>query len=555
NSAGPGSRGRLIDFVNLRSVMHETNLLRFLVYPGQSQSPDQAAQGLRMAQVWNPNYLTDAPVPSGIEWQMDASLGLTPAGQTVTVDPNFWRDPPGVRPVGQQLEYEKDGLYFFLFRQKRRPQTQFTEEFLRNFGGFVVQLPYTPSPDLLLTDRRMANDPLVHFTAEDLAPGQVIHTAPEGYTEVILSPLLRQPSNRPGVGFAVTERMMTNHLGNQPKVVSARAPWGENPDLGAAVPPADAPNSIAFDVAFKDPLVTTPDDWNFPTNKLAGIGLLGRVHRGTPWQTFYLKAKSPPAGTATIVDRFQGTKSWAAWAGSPLTRPENDRLFLDLFTTAPNDNAARGLLSVNQTNAAAWSAVLSGVRVLGDTNRATTNSVRVRQIEPGSAQLGRIIESIHQARSHYPGGRFRRLGDVLSAPALTAGYATNLVRFNGQWMLLPGTNLFVSPFLSPFEDVVTGTTRPAEVPDEVLEAIPQQILSLLHGDEPRVVVYAYGQSLKPAPNSIVTRPGPFFGLCTNYVVTGEHATRTVVRFDGSPYPNRNDLRAVVEDHQTLPPDN
>ena len=36
----------------------------------------------------------------------------------------------------------------------------------------------------------------------------------------------------------------------------------------------------------------------------------------------------------------------------------------DLFTAVPNDNAARGLLSVNQTNDAAWAAVLAGVIAL-----------------------------------------------------------------------------------------------------------------------------------------------------------------------------------------------
>jgi hypothetical protein len=41
-------------------------------------------------------------------------------------------------------------------------------------------------------------------------------------------------------------------------------------------------------------------------------------------------------------------------------------LLADIFTTALNDNAARGLLSVNQTNLAAWSAVLSAVTVVSN---------------------------------------------------------------------------------------------------------------------------------------------------------------------------------------------
>jgi hypothetical protein len=94
---------------------------------------------------------------------------------------------------------------------------------------------------------------------------------------------------------------------------------------------------------------------------------------------------------------------------------------------------------------------------------------------------------------------------------------------------------------------------PAVVPDEVIEQVPQQILSLVRTDEPRMVIYAFGQALKPAPNAIVTRPGPFYGLCTNYIVTSEMATRTVVRMDGAP--RTGQLRAVIEDHRVLPPEN
>ena len=45
-------------------------------------------------------------------------------------------------------------------------------------------------------------------------------------------------------------------------------------------------------LAIKDPLVYCSDDWNFPTNKFPTVGWLGRVHRGTPWQTVYLKASN-----------------------------------------------------------------------------------------------------------------------------------------------------------------------------------------------------------------------------------------------------------------------
>src|SRR5208282_797261 len=47
---------------------------------------------------------------------------------------------------------------------------------------------------------------------------------------------------------------------------------------------------------------------------------------------------------------------------------------------------------------------------------------------------------------------------------------------------------------------------------------------------PRYVIYCYGQALKPAPNSVYTGVGAFFGMVTNYQIVSEIATRAVVRF-------------------------
>ena len=88
--------------------------------------------------------------------------------------------------------------------------------------------------------------------------------------------------------------------------------------------------------------------------------------------------------------------------------------------------------------------------------------------------------------------------------------------------------------------------------DAVVERIPQQILGLLHGGEqpPRYVIYSYGQALNPAPNSFVMTGGPYFGMCTNYTITAEVATRAVVHIEGAP----NQPRTVVESYNVLPPD-
>jgi len=199
-----------------------------------------------------------------------------------------------------------------------------------------------------------------------------------------------------------------------------------------------------------------------------------------------------------------------------------------LFTVAPNDNAARGLLGVNQTNLAAWSAVLSGVPVLTNltsSRGAITNATggyRELYIRPdadvNSPQLRRIVTGIMRTRSAETNGTFNSLGRILATPELTES----------------------SPFLN------TNNL----VNDAVLERIPQQVLSLLKEDQPRFVVYAYGQALKEAPGSVYLAPGTFNQLCTNYQVHAEYATRTVIRVEG-PITNP---RAVVESFKELPAD-
>ncbi len=229
--------------------------------------------------------------------------------------------------------------------------------------------------------------------------------------------------------------------------------------------------------------------------------------RGTPWQTVYMKSA------------FVDPTNWQNWSGNVnlidagTMQPTNDWAIFDLFTTAPNDNASRGQLSINQTGFAAWAAVLDGVIVItnDDTNGFTplvidpnTNGFALQQIVNGiNAQRAAIVTN-GTVQALYPGQVFTRLGDILSTPQLTVA----------------------SPFLK-----TNGTTA---LNDAAYERIPQQIMSLLRVGTPRYVIFAYGQSLKPADHSILTSGGPgILGMCTNYQITGEVATRTVVRFEPS----------------------
>jgi hypothetical protein len=159
--------------------------------------------------------------------------------------------------------------------------------------------------------------------------------------------------------------------------------------------------------------------------------------------------------------------------------------------------------------------------------------------------VARIVAGINNARANtnvsapiFPNQVFHRLGDILSVPELTVA----------------------SPFLAPMPLPTSTAAAALPLNDAAVERIPQQILGLLKADSvPRFVIYSFGQTLKPAPRSRVTS-GTFFGMVTNYQITAEVATRSVIRFDGvPPYqygvpPPIANLHPVIESFNVLPPD-
>jgi hypothetical protein len=234
----------------------------------------------------------------------------------------------------------------------------------------------------------------------------------------------------------------------------------------------------------------------------------------------------------------------------------------DVFTTAFNDNASRGQLSVNQTNLAAWSAVFGGVVTLTNSTDDTL-LLRGRQatysplvIQPAGlydsydtntwSPMVRLVAGINAERTRtnaaggfiHPGGWFQSAGDLLSVPELTDA----------------------SPFMR-LDPKSLAFQR--GVNDAAYEWLPQQIMSLVQLGEPRFVIYAYGQALRPAENSIVTTSGKFFGMCTNYQITAEVASRAVVHLEGSPNPadannpnlkRRYPPRLIIDSYNYLPPE-
>jgi len=387
------------------------------------------------------------------------------------------------------------------------------------------------------------------------------------------SDLRRPPNSENSQNLAIRDPLPDWNIG---RLNDIYFPWGGNPQQGLdprfVLTWPDKTQSQ--NPGLQDPGIHKSDDWNFPiditkTNQFffyPSIGMLGRIHRGTPWQTIYLKSPYLGYDVKTNPVPLIDPNNWIQWSGSLGTIPIRDYSLLDVFTVAPNEAAVRGLLSVNQTNRAAWSAVLSGITVWTNSVRTTdlatlgpdeglnpTNAFTVSYVEPGSPQISNIVSSINSFRltqreignatppvavgkplgfvpklnvvNNLPYDVFDHVGDVLSAPGLSVS----------------------SPFLNPHALQIQHVWT-----DEAVERIPQQILSLLQRDEPRFVVYAFGQALKPAPHSLVTSAN-FYNLCTNYQITGEVITKTTFHVEGELKNPNNPLRAVVETYDVLPP--
>ena len=484
--------GRIIDYVALNGLDTVRDLTAELI------------SGTDTLGVWNTNTLTTPAtarsITRGINNQILISSGAT------AVPANEWN-----KGTLSQLDQTAITLETSQFRN-----------FLNNSGSnLVMQAPYTPTAKYSQYWSWQANDPLVHYTPGDLAT-------------------VFAPTNNPTIVQPPNSAATNNYLVNIQVINNRYQPWGGNPlkqDKQTA--------KIDMNLAYKDPYIRKSDDWRFPTNKFPNIGWLGRVHRGTPWQTVYLKS-------STVV-----SNDWKIWTGNPnaldagLTQPTNDWRILDLFTVAQNDNASRGQLSVNQTNLAAWAAVLGGVITVTNPNPTVSLTAPLATFSPyvidptrDSTNIQRIITALNDVR------RTNIVTPNLLTPnvLLTPGVFTSL----GQILATP--ELTVN---SPFLDTSASQAQWG-LCDEAYERIPQQILSLLKVGDPRYVIFAWGQSLKPAPGSII-QSGPFFGMPTNSVITGEIATRSVVRIDhrptlGTPVTGATQPQVVTESFTVLPPE-
>jgi hypothetical protein len=434
-------------------------------------------------------------------------------------------------------------------------QAAFFREFMDNpnttNNELVLQAPYTPSRAIYEYRVWQANDPLVHYLASDL-----------NYQDPGVFGLFKSDDT-------ITTKLPISNLNSPGKRYQ---PWGAVNKQMAGLGNVD---TSSYNLYCKDPLVWDADYWDFPTNKYPAVGWIGRVHRGTPWQTIYLKAHNvlkEYIGT-TNNPNYIGTNTWAQWTGDTQqtygqffdaanSGPLQDRMLFDLFTTSPNENATRGQLSVNvgageinnpAAGLAAWSALFSGMVVL--TNAATMPTTYISPspfptsnswlvISPAGpnglySAVGNLVTNINNMRAGFINedgvvGTFEHKGDILSVTNLTEN--------------------------SPFLNLSSINQQYYGISDAVYEWLPQQMMSLLTCPTgPRYVVYCYGQTLKPAQDALVTSSQTLaggassFGLVTNYQVVAESAARAVIRLDRHASATGTNYTATVESYNPLPP--
>lgn len=315
--------------------------------------------------------------------------------------------------------------------------------------NYFFQVPYVPIATISQYTSWQVNDPLVHYLASDLnyfgtEVGSQLQTGVQVWYgkagDVVPNPTYKMVNDR-------------------------YQPWG----MAAPIRYKTANYNFLnpYNLIYKDPLVWSADYWSFPTNLLSSLAGLGQVHRGTPWQTIYLKAGEVlQAGGIPGA----GTNTWMAWTGdynpadAAITVPVNDRPLVSLLIALLNTNDVTQLVSVNDPNPSDWLNTLNGLTVYS--NSILMPPFAFRGLIPpafdtylmasNSPQAQIIANGIAQARALLPHQTFNLTGDILAIPTLTE---------NSPWLNLSNTNL-----------QYYGIT------DAAYEAVPAQLLLLLRPD-------------------------------------------------------------------------
>jgi len=455
----------VIDYVQLASPIAIGGLNQALADPDYPQPNNTRLQ-------WSTNS-PSVPTPWGVFNQLAVSRNptLAPAvgGQWEGRPPGF---PTLASPTAANLAAFFNGFFTptYTLIVSGIPTVFVNREML-------VLAPYTPTRTVYSSFLLQANDPLVHYTASDLngQTGATAVWAYQVYQNGIWShsdDLVDQPLPVPPLS----------------PVGGRYQPWGQKGQMAGIY----LVDTNSYNLAYKDPLVWGSDYWNFPTGQSWNLSWVGQVHRGTPWQTVYLKSSNilAAAASAGVVPLIIGYNTWANWTGDLQANSVNE-MYPDYINSAPqwdyevvsllaamlNTNALATQFSVNNPNVGAWEAALDGMTALTNTLPFVVAGIPTQYspilISSNSTQAALIANAIQSIRTNtvlFPQPTFQWIGEVLATPQLS---------IQSPFLNLGGTG--------PYNQVAYG------ISDQAYEAIPSQLLPLLRVDSTGQMISTNGQ--------------------------------------------------------------
>ena len=235
---------KILDYVHLR------NLNSYIDISGQLMGlQGDPGEPVAINNCWRTNHVGNNPTGSteGVVSQINLSLGST------HTENNDWRD------YNYQLVDKQAGIDSF------RAFFGLTPLYTTNTSVNALltnQAPFSPTRKMVVTTSWQVNDPLVHHLVEHLKD-----VTNNTWTLRV----------RPNMPVASWKYNLTN-LNERYK------PWGGNP--------IKISDHSDINPNIKDQGIWRSDDWDFPSSRQVNLHWLNRVHRGTPWQTFYMGAEA-----------------------------------------------------------------------------------------------------------------------------------------------------------------------------------------------------------------------------------------------------------------------
>ena len=391
------STGRILDYAQLHGPM----ITRYL-------DEDLRTSGDGVDGLWNTNLVVNPIIPEGVWHQIRISLG------DLGIPVSDWGSFGINQPAGDSRNGAIARFRAFYFGQNM----SYNGVSAPNPTNLIVQLPFTPTRRVLWKQQLFANDPLLHHIQSDMLD----------VDRSLLVYVVQPPS------------AAIDWYSNLGRLNSRYTPWGGNPLYGVLT-------SADVSLAIKDPGVRSSDDWDFPVGEPLSFSTIGRIHRGTPWQTIYLKSTD---GVPIASPAFAKWREWTGNLSSDATNtiPIRDHTLVETLLPLLQTNDIHQLKSVNMPSAE-WMEVLDGLTVY--TNSSPEQALT---LSSNSMQATTIVAAINENRQQQPGHYFSKVTDILSVPELSVESPFLWILPNGQW-------------------------APT---DRALEALPAQLLSQVRPD-------------------------------------------------------------------------